>query len=269
MKVLVAGGRGFIGTATVRALSAAGHDPGILEAGDGVNFVNFGGWDALVWAAGGRRATLDENRAEHVDAPGAVLAAMAATRVPSRLVYLSSGEAYGAQEVPFAEDAPLLGTSPYALAKIEGERTLAATCAARGVELTVLRPSVVFGPAQRGPMFLPSLLSALDAGERFAMTAGEQTRDMIHVDDVAAAIVAALGGPPGTYNVSTGVELTLRDLAISIATRRNAVHLLDIGALPYRGNEQMRYVLDPSRAMASLGWRPSRRSAAEFTGDSW
>lgn len=252
MRVLVAGGRGFIGAHAVSALAAAGHDAGVLEHDDEVAAVCGAGWDALVWAAGARRATIDENRGEHVDAP---LAALAATGGATRMVYLSSGETYGAQDVPFVEDAPLLGTSPYAVAKIEGERALAAACTSRGIGLTVLRPSVVYGPGQRGSMFYPSLVHALAHGERFAMTAGEQTRDFIHVDDVAAAIVAALAGPPGTYNISTGTEVPMRALAEELAARAGRPDLLAIGALPYRPNEQMRYVLSPARAAAILGWR--------------
>jgi nucleoside-diphosphate-sugar epimerase len=250
-KVLVAGGRGFIGARAVAALTAAGHDAGVLEHDDDVATVCAAGWDALVWSAGGRRATVEENRVEHVDAP---LAALALLPHATRVVYLSSGETYGAQDVPFVEDTPLLGTSPYALAKIEGERALTAACASRSISLSILRPSVVYGPGQRGPMFVPSLVHALTHNERFAMTAGEQTRDLIHVDDVAAAIVAALAGPPGTYNVSTGTEITMRALALELATLTSTTHLLDIGALPYRPNEQMRYVLSPARAASRLGW---------------
>lgn len=251
MKVLVAGGRGFIGARAVSAVAAAGHEAGVLEHDDDVAAVCGAGWDALVWAAGARRATLDENRVDHVDAP---LAALGHLPALTRVIYLSSGETYGAQDVPFVEDAPLLGTSPYALAKIEGERALTSACAARALSLTILRPSVVYGPDQRGPMFVPSLVHALTHDERFAMTAGEQTRDLVHVDDVAAAIVLALTGPAGTYNISSGTEITLRDLALSLATRAGKTHLLDIGALPYRANEQMRYVLSPARAAAALGW---------------
>jgi len=246
MRVLVAGGRGFIGARAVRALAEVGHQVGILEAGDDLAAVGGAGWDALVWAAGARRATVDENRAEHVDA--AVAAVRACAGVP-RVVYLSSGEIYGAQAAPFVEDAPLLGTSPYALAKIAGERALPGA--------VVLRPAVVYGPGQRGVMFVPSLVAALAAGERFAMTAGEQTRDLVHVDDVATAIAAAVVGPVGTYNVATGVEHTMRAIAEQVAARFGdaAPALLDIGALPYRSGEQMRYVLDPTRACDGLGWR--------------
>jgi nucleoside-diphosphate-sugar epimerase len=253
--VLVAGGRGFIGSHAVNALAAAGHTAGVLEHDDEVGAVGAAGWDALVWAAGARRATVEENRAEHVTAP---LAAIAAARDLAKVVYVSSGETYGWQDVPFCEDTPQLGTSPYALAKIEGERDMAAACATRGLALTIVRLSVVYGPGQRGSMFVPSLVHALATGARFPMTRGEQTRDFVHVGDVATALVAAVDGAPGVYNIGSGTEVALRVLATDVAARfgADARALLDIGSLPYRDSEQMRYVLDATRAAAALGWRP-------------
>jgi len=255
MRVLVAGGRGFIGSHAVNSLSAAGHTAGVLEHADDVAAVGATGWDALVWAAGSRRDDAETNRAEHVIAP---LAAVAAVRGLSKVVYLSSGETYGVQGVPFREETPQIGASPYALAKIEGERSMTDACAARGIALTILRPSVAYGPGQRGAMFVPSLVHALMTGARFQMTPGEQTRDMIHVGDVATAIVAAIEGKPGVYNIGSGNEVTMRVLAADIAARFGADvrTLLEIGALPYRPNEQMRYVLDSTRAAAEITWRP-------------
>jgi nucleoside-diphosphate-sugar epimerase len=73
-----------------------------------------------------------------------------------------------------------------------------------------------------------------------------------------------VAGPPGTYNVASGAEHTMRALAELIAARigPDAPALLDVGALPYRANEQMRYVLDATRAARVLGWRAAIPLAA-------
>lgn len=250
MRIVVAGGDGFIGRVTVARLRAAGHDVRATGRGDTVDAVA-AGCDALVWAAGAR--TLDEarDRADHLVAP---LAAIAAAPRPPRVIYLSSGEVYGAQAVPFAEDAPLLGTSTYARAKIAGETAVRAAVP----EAFVLRPAIVVGPAQTGGMFVPAALAALRARLPLVMTPGEQTRDLVLVDDVAEIIARCLAqaAPPGTYNVGSGVEVRMRDLAEQLADALGAPRsLIHAGALPYRAGEQMRYALDPTRAHAALGWR--------------
>jgi len=206
-----------------------------------------------VWAAGARYLDEARDREAHVDAP---LAAIMASTRPPRVIFLSSGEVYGAQAVPFGEHAPLLGPSTYARAKIAGEAAVGAAVP----EAFVLRPSIVVGPTQTGAMFVPAALTALRARTPLVMTPGEQTRDLVLVDDVADAIARCLApvAPPGTYNVSSGVEVRMRDLAEQLADALGAPRsLIHAGALPYREGEQMRYALDPARIQAALGWRPT------------
>jgi UDP-glucose 4-epimerase len=192
---------------------------------------------------------------QHVAAP---LGAFAAAGSLQRFVYLSSGEVYGAQDVPFTETSPPRGTHPYAEAKLAGERALSEHAARRGVALAVLRLPIVYGPRQTGPMLVPSLVATLLRGERFAMTRGEQTRDFLYVDDVCALVERCLAhdAPAGVWNASGGREISIREAALTIARAVSpAAHeQLDIGALPYRAHEQLRYVLDASRARDALGW---------------
>jgi nucleoside-diphosphate-sugar epimerase len=254
MKVLVAGGGGFIGRRLVARLGGAARAAGRAE----IAAAAAEGADALVWAAGGRIS--DAAAGLEVHAKGAVRALEASGA--KTCVYLSSGEVYGAQDVPFRESASLLGMSPYAQAKVAGEEVIAAACLRRGAKLIVLRPAVVYGPGQGGSMLLPSLVAALVARRRFAMTRGEQTRDFLYVDDLTALIARCLddGAPAGTYNAGTGRETEViamaRALADEVGRRRgfDAQPLLDAGALPYRDGEQMRYLLDPTMARERLGW---------------
>ena len=176
-------------------------------------------------------------------------------------MYLGSGEVYGPAEVPFREAQAPDPRSEYARAKLRGEAALAAAAAPAGVTLTVLRLAVVYGPGQGGAMLLPSLLASLRAGRRIPMTRGEQTRDFVHGDDVATAVLAALapGAPGGLYNVGSSVETRVADAATQLARAvggEAAVALLGLGDLPYREGEQMRYLLDGARARAALGFVP-------------
>ena len=243
MRVAVAGAGGFIGTAAVRALTAAGHDVHGFDRDDAVPRC-----DALVWAAGAREATLEANRAVHVGAAVAAVQASGAAHV----VYLSSGECYGDVPLPYRENGSALGASDYARAKLEGERAVGEV-----VPTTVLRLGVVYGPGQSPTMFIPQLVATLRRGEMFAMTQGTQTRDFVFVDDVAEAITSALAAAPAAVvNIASGEEIMVRDAARAIARAIGADEmLLGIGQLPLRRGEVMRYVLDVSLAARVLDWR--------------
>lgn len=253
-RIAVAGGRGFIG----RHVCAALADAGVVAFGrEGPPTRTC---EVLIWAAGGRAGTPDELLAQHVAAPLAALALR-----PRRVVYLGTGEVYGRQDPPFREDLPVAPETPYAAAKAAGERALADACAAAGAALVVVRPAVVYGQGQTGDMLLPAALASLRAGRPFAASEGRQTRDFVHVSDVARLVrrAAADDAPPGVYNAGSGEELAVRDalhaLAAGFEPERGA--LLRLGAVPTRPGEAMRYVLDITRAAAALGWRPRVRPA--------
>lgn len=247
LRVAVGGGRGFIGAAIVRALEAAACD----VVAFGREGPPPGRADALVWAGGHREPELAANRAVHVDAPLAAARALA----PRVIVDLSSAEVYGGAPVPFAEPGPTDPRTPYAIAKLEGERALAAVADS----VYAIRPGVVYGPGQPPRMLIPRVIDSLRAGTRLPLTPGDQTRDFVFVDDLAALVVCCVcdDPSPGIYNAGTGRELSVRAacLAIVAAIDPARAPLLDFGAEPYRPAEQMRYVLDVSRTAARTGWR--------------
>jgi nucleoside-diphosphate-sugar epimerase len=240
VRVIVGGGRGFIGAAVCRALAQAGHEAVPIGRGEAA------AGDALIWAAGKKLPDLDANRAVHVAAAAAAVRASGASRV----IYLSSGECYGEAPLPWREDGPALGTTAYARAKLEGEAAVAALAPA-----AVLRLGVVYGPGQQPGMLLPAIAAALRAGRHVALTSGEQTRDFVAVEDVAAAVLAALAAPPGLVNVGSGREVAVRDVCEQLGRLLGGTHLLGFGELVRRSDDPVRYVLAVERAAAVLGWR--------------
>lgn len=229
MRVVVAGAHGFIGSAAVRAIRAAGCDVVPIERGERAD------GDVLVWAAGNREA----GRETHVDA------ALAAAKGIHRVIYLSTAEVYGDAPLPWHEDGPSLGTSAYAQHKLAAETALPAA--------TILRLGVVYGPGQTPGMVLASVAYALATDQHVALTAGDQTRDFVYVDDVADAIVAALVAQPAIINISSGVETRVRD-AVELLAGGPDPHL-GFGERVMREGEPRRYVLDVTRASQLLGWR--------------
>lgn len=254
-RVHVVGGQGFVGAAVVRALRAAGAAVS-LSGRAGAPARHLADAEVLLWCAGGRGEDPEALLRSHAAAPVELLDATPAARA---VVYVSSGEVYGSQEVPFDERAPCLGVTPYARAKRQGEELLRAACQRRGLTLAIARPAVIYGPGQRPGMLVPSAIAHLSRGQELAVTEGAQTRDFVYVEDVAAALTQlALAPRDDVFNLGTGQELRVRTLLelLADAIAPEARALLRWGQLPYRAQEQMRYALCSQRAARALGWRP-------------
>lgn len=207
-----------------------------------------------------------ENRAKllaaNVTSTWNVLDAVAAAHLVTapRFVLASSALVYGDQPGPFREG---MGTRPadeYAISKLLAEELVSAAMRRGAVRATILRPAVIYGPGQGGGMFVPSLVRSLVAGERFAMTAGEQTRDLLHVRDAADAFLATIeGGADGVFNVGTGEGVAMAVIGRTLAGMTGHPELLGIGDLAYRENEVWTYAVDASRLEIATGWKAQVR----------
>lgn len=179
----------------------------------------------------------------------------------SRFVSLGTTEEFGAISVPFDSALREAPTTPYGVSKLAATHLVEALVRCGALPAVVLRPTVVYGPGQNGTMLVPTLLRALLSGTRFRMSAGEQTRDYVYVDDVVSAIVCALTTPVrpvAPLSVSAGAPVRIRDVALTVAriVGDGAEKLIEFGAEPYRAGEPMAYWADNAAARAALGWAP-------------
>jgi UDP-glucose 4-epimerase len=160
-----------------------------------------------------------------------------------------SFEEYGDCPVPFREDMPPRPRSPYGISKAIASLLVAAS---GGV---VIRFPVVYGPGQSKDMFIGGACRAIRERTRLAMTPGEQTRDFLYVADAAETLCRAAERFEACrgeiLNACTGIELSLRD-----AVKIIGGDFADLGAKPYRPNEQMHYVGDNTKIQRLLGWKP-------------
>jgi nucleoside-diphosphate-sugar epimerase len=116
----------------------------------------------------------------------------------------------GARRIIFLSStgAPAPAGNEYLRAKAEAEHVLATA----GCELVVLRTTHIVGPPRYPGPFVESLLPARD-GVVQVPGDGLQRVAPVLVDDVVAAVTAALrGGPAGTYELAGPDEMTLDDL---------------------------------------------------------
>lgn len=118
-----------------------------------------------------------------------------------------------------------------------------------------------YGPDDDPTKFATYIVqSLLDGVAEIPLTAGEQQRDFIYIDDVVAAVmtVAQASATMPTafyrYEVGTGNPVTIRSFVDQVkALSGNTTTRLDYGALPYRKNEVMEAAINLS-GLAALGW---------------
>jgi UDP-glucose 4-epimerase len=168
--------------------------------------------------------------------------------------------------MPYVETDAKFPLSPYGGAKLASEYYLAIHARLYGLETVALRYANVYGPRQRhdGEAGVVAIFSRrVLRGEPLTVFGdGEQTRDMVYVEDVARANLAAstwrVAPPNGidarAFNIGTGVETSVNRLAqlIAAAAERESV----IKHAPARAGELQRSVLGVQKATRELGWQP-------------
>jgi UDP-glucose 4-epimerase len=85
---------------------------------------------------------------------------------------------------------------------------------------------------------------------------GSATRDYVYVGDVVRATLAAAENDGGVFNIGTGRETSVVEL-LELCQRIAGTNV-DATFVAERPGELQRSVLDPSRAVDELGWRPER-----------
>ena len=162
---------------------------------------------------------------------------------------------------PVDEATPPDPRNVYAATKLHQEHLCALWGREAGAVVVALRYHNVYGP--RMPRDTPYagvesiFRSALARGEApRVFEDGAQTRDFVHVRDVARANVLALSRPgvrPGAYNVASGTTHTVADLAGEL-TRVLAPDLAPVVTGEWRVGDVRHIVASPARAAEALGF---------------
>jgi nucleoside-diphosphate-sugar epimerase len=129
---------------------------------------------------------------------------------------------------------------------------------AHGLPVVTVRPFQVYGPGQPGHTLIPSAIDAALAGRDFPMTPGEQERDFVFVEDVAAGMLAAAeadGIAGESLDLGTGRVHSARQVVERIWAMTEAQGRVLPGALPYRPGAVMHSVADAERTARLTGWR--------------
>ena len=150
-------------------------------------------------------------------------------------------------------------SSPYAVSKWAGTTYARMFHDLYGLPVVNLRIFMVYGPGQTDVRkLIPHAIISLLKRERPRMASGVWPIDWVYVDDVVDAFIAAMVAPDvegESFDVGSGVLVSIRDVILRIAKLVGSDVEPEFGALPDRPNEfQRTAVLSPARER--LGWVP-------------
>jgi nucleoside-diphosphate-sugar epimerase len=181
-------------------------------------------------------------------------AAIAAGSVERALILSSSGVYAPGAPDPCPETGPVSAEGAYARSKLAAEGIMADIERRGGFPVAAARIGAVYGPHERPRATRPrvtliqTLLDHLHADRPLSLGGGDYSRDWVHAEDIAAALLALLTTPRldhRVYNVSSG---------ISVSARRIIRHFVERGLRmnPAEQVETADLVLDPGENRPSL-----------------
>lgn len=269
MRVLLTGGRGFIGRWLFEELARHGHDPHAIDLEDGdlrvpgvaAALVKLLVPDVVVHLAAQVGRLHGEDDLRYTIESNALMTALVASathEAGARLVYTSTSEVYGdqAEQVCDEHDGPWgLPHNLYGLSKRWGEE------AARLYtdDVTIVRPSMPYGPGVppgRGRAALPNILWQATTGQRIPIHRGA-ARSWCWIGDVVRGFRLVIeNGEGGTFNLGRDDdEISMVDAA-ELACKMVGASPLLVDVIDPPAAQTVVKRLSTAR-LESLGWAPA------------
>lgn len=285
MKVLVAGGYGFIGSYVSNRLYKEGHDVYVLDNlssgnADNIQFrhkffqlnveneecetiFRSNTFDTVVYAVSNANVMSSISKPIKDSLTSMIglenfLHLCGKYNVP-KFVFLSSAAVYGEkEEFPIKEDAKCDPISPYGYHKLLGEDLCKKWSEIYHFSTITLRLSNVFGPrgnqsVERGVIseFIDRIIEQRDFS---VFGDGNQSRDFIYIEDVADSIYRVITSDiSGTYNLSSGTSESINELIDHLAGINQIPNIINKGV---RNGEIVHSVLDNHKLARDLDWVP-------------
>ncbi len=295
MRILVAGGAGFIGSNFIRYILGAHGDWSVVNvdkltyAGNLANLADVAGEPryrfhrADICDAAGIARIFAEEKPEavvnfaaetHVDRSiddpalflrtnilgTQVLLDAARKAKVARYLQISTDEVYGSLGATghFSEESPLEPNSPYAASKTSADLLVRAYGETFGLPVLVTRCSNNYGPYQFPEKLIPFFVTLLHEGKPVPVYGdGMNVRDWIHVEDHSRAVDAVLrrGRPGEIYNVGGGNERTNIEITKLLIAAMGKDER-SMKFVPDRPGHDRRYAIDDAKIRAELGVVP-------------
>jgi dTDP-glucose 4,6-dehydratase len=179
-----------------------------------------------------------------------------------RFHHISTCEVYGDlsldSDESFTEESPYRPRTPYNASKAAADHYVRAYRETFELQTTITNCSNNYGPFQFPEKVIPLFVTnALDDRPLPMYESTQNKREWLHVRDHCRAIelVLAQGEPGGTYNVGSGVEASIEEIADRVLALTGKPESLKT-IVPDRPGHDRRYLLDSSKLRRELGWEP-------------
>lgn len=157
------------------------------------------------------------------------------------------------------EVTPLTPSTPYGKAKHSLHAALRSECDGLSLSLGWARLFYLYGPFERPERLVPYVIQQLKDGQVAEVTAGNQSRDYLYVEDAAQALAAFLDSDvAATLNVGSGDAVSVRAIVGTIGRLLGRPELIRWGArTPDDSAAPPVIQADTSRVRSVLKWEPS------------
>lgn len=283
MRVLVAGGTGFIGSAIVRLLLGEGHEIHVIARPSSsphristedvrVHSIDLVDVDSVAACLKSVRPDSVVNAAAepgHPTTPQEILSAWRGTTLgtvslleslrealPEKVVHLGSALEYAPSRDPHTESSPEGPVNVRGLTKLAAAQALQAWSLETRVPSSNLRVFSAYGRSEQSGRLVPSLLRALRDQTPFFLTKTVTRRDFVDVREVARAVSMVLQGEnvEPTLNIGTGVEHSVPDVVTVAESVTGKSLTIGRGNHPGSAADRDHLYADPTLAAETLGW---------------
>ena len=155
------------------------------------------------------------------------------------------------------EATPPRPSTLYGAAKVAASLVAEKLVARGSAAVAWARLFYMFGAREDRTRLVPAVITACLRREPLAVTRGEQVRDFLYVDDLADALVELSDcGANGTFNVCSGVPVTLADVFSAVETITGSAGTLLLGGREYGPADPMFVCGSNQKLQEATSWRP-------------